>query len=228
MGLAHDILPDTNVDREWTKSGKWAMLVLTTASTFITIAFTTPYWLESDPRFYQSKVAHVGLWVHCFRSLPDFYDLKNERYFAGCRWLYNPFTEGYSNIRNILAPPFFVATQFFFTICFTTMLLSIVLVLIYLLCIDEYYRVRMLRWTGFDLILSGGFGAVALIVFGIYGDGRDYMPDWENNYISWSFGLGFVGVVMEFVSGVLFIVESRIMLRKEIAREKQYPMEKRV
>ena len=54
------------------------------------------------------------------------------------------------------------------------------------------------------------------------------MPDWEHNYLSWSFGLGFVGVVFQYVSGVLFLVEARIILRKEIAREKQYPMEQRV
>ena len=76
------------------------------------------------------------------------------------------------------------------------------------------------------------------------------MPDWENNYLSWSFGLGFVGVVFQYVSGILFLVEARIIQRKEVltslfivyfykldiycllllqvAREKQYPMEQRV
>ena len=54
------------------------------------------------------------------------------------------------------------------------------------------------------------------------------MPDWENNYLSWSFGLAFVGGVFDFIAGVLFIVEARIMARKEIARERQYPMEHKV
>ena len=48
------------------------------------------------------------------------------------------------------------------------------------------------------------------------GDGRDFMPDWENNYLSWSFGLGFVGVVFQYVSGILFLVEARIIQRKEV------------
>ena len=74
----------------------------------------------------------------------------------------------------------------------------------------------------------GAFGTVALIIFGALGDGRDFMPDWEHNYLSWSFGLAFVGAVFDYVAGVLFIVEARIMRRKEIAREKQYPMEQRV
>merc|ERR1712111_16113 len=62
---------------------------------------------------------------------------------------------------------------------------------------DEYYRVNVLRWTGIDLIVGGAFGTVALIIFGALGDGRDFMPDWEHNYLSWSFGLAFVGSVFE-------------------------------
>ena len=49
-------------------------------------------------------VERVGLWVHCFRSLPDHHDLDNQRFFAGCRWIFNPFTEGYDRIRNFLTP----------------------------------------------------------------------------------------------------------------------------
>ena len=54
------------------------------------------------------------------------------------------------------------------------------------------------------------------------------MPDWENNYLSWAFGLGCVGALFDFIAGTLFIVEARIIARKEIAREMQYPMEKAV
>ena len=62
-------------------------------------------------------------------------------------------------------------------------------------------------------------GTIALIIFGAKADGRDFMPDWEHNYLSWSFGLGFVGVVFEYVTAILFIVEARIMQRKDIARD---------
>ena len=53
-----------------------------------------------------------------------------------------------------------MATQFFFTICFVGMLIAIALVLMYLLCIDDYYRVKVLRWIGFDLIVAGRFWRV--------------------------------------------------------------------
>ena len=63
----------------------------------------------------------------------------------------------------------------------------------YLLCIDEYYRVKVLRWIGFDLMVAAVCGTISLIIFGAEGDGRSFMPDWEQNYLSWSFGLAFVG-----------------------------------
>merc|ERR1711884_237840 len=223
-----DILPDTNIDRERTTTGRWAIAMFVIAAAFTTVAFVTPNWIEADPRFYGTDVERAGLWVHCLRSLPDVNDLRHQRYFAGCRWLFNPFTEGYDQMRNILAPPFFVATQFFYTLSLICMLIAVTFVVMYLLCVDEYYRVNVLRWTGIDLIVGGAFGTVALIIFGALGDGRDFMPDWEHNYLSWSFGLAFVGAVFDYVAGVLFIVEARIIRRKEIAREKQYPMEQRV
>ena len=123
---------------------------------------------------------------------------------------------------------FLVATQFFYTLSFITMLIATIFVCMYLLCVDEYYRVNVLRWTGIDLIVGGIFGTIALIIFGSMGDGRDFMPDWEHNYLSWSFGLAFVGAFFNFTGGILFLVEARIMRRKEIAREKQFPMEQRV
>ena len=99
-----DILPDTNIDRERTLSGKWALAILCLAGFLTTIAFVAPNWLEADPRFYGNKVDKVGLWVHCFRSLPDYNDPLHQRRFAGCRWIFNPFTKGYGEIRNYLTP----------------------------------------------------------------------------------------------------------------------------
>ncbi len=40
--------------------------------------------------------------------------------------------------------------------------------------------------------------------------------------------MAFVGVIFQYIAGVLFIVEARIMLRWQEAVEKPYPMEQRV
>jgi len=214
---------------EWYDSDRTlkGAVTLTGVSFFVFMAaFFSPYWLQSVPseKLPEPKFTNLGLWEVCLNGFHDMrhqYDIK----FYGCKHI---LLEEYDIIREELMPSFFVATQFFYTLSFIAMLIAIIFVVMYLLCVDEYYRVNVLRWTGIDLIIGGAFGTVALIIFGALGDGRDFMPDWEHNYLSWSFGLAFVGAVFNYVSGVLFLVEARIIRRKEIAREKQYPMEQRV
>jgi len=200
------------------------------ASALVSLSFFTPYWLQSfpSPKLPNPKFVNLGLWHACFDGFHD----KGHKYevkFYGCRHV---LLEEYDIIREELIKPFFVATQFFFTICFVGMLVAMAMVMMYLLCIDDYYRVKVLRWIGFDLMIGAACGTIALIIFGAMGDGRNFMPDWEHNYLSWSFGLAFVGVVMMYVTAVLFLVEARIMLRKEIAKDtqekQQYPMERSV
>ena len=100
----NDILSDNIRQRIWTTAGKWALLTLILSVVFTLVAFSTPNWIESDPRFYGSKMERVGLWVHCFRSLPDFNDPKNQKFFAGCRSIFDPFNEGYRDIRDYISP----------------------------------------------------------------------------------------------------------------------------
>ena len=50
---------------------------------------------------------------------------------------------------------FFVATQFFYTLSFINILVAIILVVMYLLFIQEQYRVVALRWIGIDLAVAG-------------------------------------------------------------------------
>jgi len=77
------------------------------------------------------------------------------------------------------------------------------------------------------LLFSAFLGTIAVIVFGAMGDSRAWMPDWQNNNLSWSFALGVVGVVCEYVSGILFLVEGRVQSRKKKLRESHsaYTME---
>ena len=48
-----------------------------------------------------------------------------------------------------------VATQFFYTLSLIAMLIAILFVTMYLLCIDDYYKISVLKWTGIDLITAG-------------------------------------------------------------------------
>lgn len=87
-----------------TLSGRVAIGIFVLAAILILIAFSTPYWLESDPRIVGSKFEKLGLWTHCFRSLPHPYDPALREFYVGCRWIFDPFTTGYSEIRGFLVP----------------------------------------------------------------------------------------------------------------------------
>ena len=117
----NDIASDYNRRRTWTTTGKWGLLTLILSVVLTIVAFSTPNWIESDPRFYGSKMERVGLWVHCFRSLPDFSDPEHRKFFAGCRWIFDPFTEGYQDIRYYISPRKLFnlqcLTERFFAVC---------------------------------------------------------------------------------------------------------------
>ena len=50
-----------------------------------------------------------------------------------------------------------MATQFFFTLSFIGTLIGIVFIAMYLLFVHDHQRVRILKWTGINLIVSGNF-----------------------------------------------------------------------
>lgn len=71
--------------------------------------------------------------------------------------------------------------------------------------------------TGANLTIAAICGIIAVIIFGARGDGRDWMPNWEHNDISWSFALAVVGSFTLLAAGILFLVESR-RFKKKIER----------
>lgn len=85
-------------------SGTVGCWIFGLAAFLIIIAFVTPYWLESDRRIVGAKFEKLGLWTHCFRSLSDPNDQYLNRFFTGCRWIFDPFTTGYQEIRSFLVP----------------------------------------------------------------------------------------------------------------------------
>jgi hypothetical protein len=87
-----------------TLAGNCGVAVFAVAFVCIVVAFSTPSWLVSDYRITGAKLDRLGLWVHCFRSLPDVNDDYQRRFFVGCRWVYDPFTTGYDEIRGFLIP----------------------------------------------------------------------------------------------------------------------------
>ncbi|EEC20444.1 conserved hypothetical protein [Ixodes scapularis] len=182
------------------------------------IAFATPYWLASDPRIYSAQLLRLGLWEACFRSFSNPNDLNMEKFYVGCRWV---LTYEYNTLRDFIETPFFVAVQVFFTIGFTVLLLACVVLLAMHICLPAARAFQMLKVVIALLIASAVCNTIAVIVFGARGDGRDWMPDPDHNYLSWSFALGVIGAFCTYVAAVLFGVDSRRMAKKMYDQEVQ-------
>lgn len=198
-------------------AGNVAIGFFVIAFVLVVVAFSTPSWLVSDYRITGAKLDRLGLWTHCFRSLSDPYDINQRRFFVGCRWIYDPFTTGYDQIRGFLVPPFMVATQFFFTLCFISVLLSAILTLLYFLCCgpDMKQFILLIKLNAWILLFGGLCGAIAVIVFASCGNRNGWMPGHENNFFGWSFALACIGVVACIVASILFFVDGYIQQRKK-------------
>ncbi|XP_011311463.1 uncharacterized protein sinu isoform X2 [Fopius arisanus] len=198
-------------------SGTVGIGVFMVALVCVVVAFATPAWLASDWRITSARLDKFGLWTHCFKSLPDPQAADAPtKFFVGCRWVYDPFTAGWSDIRGFLIPPFMVVTQLFFTICFLLMLIALGLVILFTTCWDPEHRrfVQLIYSIGFISLAAGVSGCIAVIVFACLANGKGWMPDHDNNYFSWSFALGVVGSVFALIAGGLFLVEANIQEKK--------------
>lgn len=158
----------------------------------------------------------LGLWVHCFRSLADVNDNNQRRFFVGCRWVYDPFTTGYDEIRGFLLPPFMIATQFFFTLCFIGSFASMIAVLVFFLCAgpDQKHFIILIQGIGFVTLGSGACGCLAVIIFASFGNRRGWMLETANNWFGWSFGIGCVGSVLLLIVAALFLTEAHVQIKK--------------
>ncbi|XP_018320527.1 uncharacterized protein LOC108733734 [Agrilus planipennis] len=187
------------------------------ALVLVAVAFATPSWLVSDYRITGANLDRLGLWSHCFRSLPDPQDPYERRFFVGCRWVYDPFTTGYDKIRGFLIPDFMVATQFFFTVCFVCVLISAILALLYFLCCgpDMQRFVLLVTVMAIILLVAGICGGIAVIIFASTANKKGWMPGHDNNFFGWSFALAVIGSAACLVSSALFFVDAYIQKKKK-------------
>ncbi|KAG8238016.1 hypothetical protein J437_LFUL016235 [Ladona fulva] len=208
-----------------TKNGLFALIFTISGFSCVFIAFVTPYWLENDGQHENPKFQRLGLWEVCLNDFDDvrhWYDTK----FNGCMWI---FEEEYYIIHDILLPGFFVATQFFFTLTFTILLLGMLMVALFMCCSRDHDRfVLLLLMIGSTHVTAAISGTIAVVTFGARGDGRDWMPNWEHNNMSWSYAFAVFGVMFLYAAGVLFLVEARRFKRRkdnEMATQAAYHME---
>jgi len=198
-------------------AGNVGVGVFALAFVSIFVAFFSASWLVSDERITGAKLQRLGLWTHCFRSLPDPQDEYQRRFFVGCRWIFDPFTTGYDQIRGYLMPWFIIWTQFFFTLAFLGVLASFVLVLLFFLCFgpEQTRFVELITLIGGILLGVGVCGGLAVIVFVLFANRDHWMPGHANNFFGWSFALAVAGVIEALIAGTLFMIEANIQKKKQ-------------
>lgn len=196
------------------KTGYFALGFFAFAALFIIIAFGSPYWLVTDGKLKDSKFLKIGLWEVCFNKFEDVHHWY-DTVFNSCWWI---FEEEFYIIHDILLPGFFIATQFFFTITLCCVLLSMFLVFLYLKKDkDDDDYLTLLVTLGTVLVIGGFSGIISVVTFGARGDGRDWMPHWQNNDLGWAYALGVVGVISLFPAGILFLIVARVHKYKKTA-----------
>lgn len=101
-----------------------------------------------------NKILFLGLWEVCFRDFEDFRHQYDYR-FTGCWWV---FEEEYYIIFDFLLPGFFIATQFFFTLCMTLVLVAGFLTWMYCFCSRDHERYLLLLLSnGANLCIAGKY-----------------------------------------------------------------------
>ncbi|XP_075236713.1 claudin family member sinuous [Lycorma delicatula] len=198
-------------------AGNFGVGVFVLSLISIVIAFFSASWLVSDYRITGAKLDRLGLWTHCFRSLPDPQDEYQRRFFVGCRWIFDPFTTGYDQIRGYLMPWYIVITQFFFTLAFLGVLASFILVLLFALCFGPHQKrfVKLVQLIGGIMLGVGLSGGLAVIVFALTANRDNWMPGHDNNFFGWSFALAVAGVIEALICSALFLLEANIQKKKQ-------------
>lgn len=206
------------------RSSTYAAIFIYLSAIFTIIAFSTPYWLSSDGKQAVKHFDNLGLWEACFTRFSD-PNYLYDRQFIGCKWL---FDEDYTFLSNILEPPFFIVTQTLYTIGLVFLLIGVLGVLAIQLCFVVEKEVYAMRVLAVITLISAKCMTIAVLVFGIWGDDRDWMPDPEHNYLSWSFALAVVGTLYQWASTTLFWIESRILSKRTVRKRDNYKLEQTI
>lgn len=189
----------------------WSVLLSIASFLSIFISFVSPYWLANDLQTDDHPFLNLGLWQACFSSYED-YRFLYDRVYDGCYWT---LAEEMHVIEDQMRRPFYIAVQTLFSFTFILSILSAISTGLLIACPGEEQEKGLVKFTFIDNVLGFIFGFMAVIIFAVFGDARDWMPQWDHNFLSWAFALAVVGVILQFITALLFWVEYRIIKRGE-------------
>lgn len=155
------------------------------------IGYGTGYWYEADD--YKGRDFHrLGLWEACFDGYEHTSDYIGKAY-HGCWWIFH---KEYSYIRGWIMPSWFIAVQTLMTFAIVCEFLLLALIPV---AASEGDSTRPQSIASAVSGFQSACIAISVSVFAIMiGEDRTWMPRWDINILSWSFGLvcvaGFLSV----------------------------------
>ncbi|GFS95282.1 hypothetical protein NPIL_330431 [Nephila pilipes] len=66
-----------------------ARICFLVAFVLVAIAFSTPYWLQSDGLLPYQRFHRVGLWEVCYTTYQESSYLRYNNHFRNCRWIFD-------------------------------------------------------------------------------------------------------------------------------------------
>lgn len=109
-----------------------------------------------------------------------------------------------------------VTTQFFFTLCFLSFLISLGLIILYSTCWDQEQKhyLNLIKAIGSLLLFGSVCGCIAVLVFALWGNTDGWMPGHANNFFGYSFIIAVIGSIVGLIASALFFVEANIQKKK--------------
>lgn len=183
------------------------------------VAFAGPYWSQSYPST-GNEFKNIGLWEACFYRYRHWKD-DNQKPYTGCFWFWSP---DMIRFRDWLMPPWFIAVQFFacFGLIFEFVVLSLVSVSFMTNIRFKFYFVFPITILAF---VSHFMMFLALLIYGVNGDNREWMPRPEFNVYSWGYWFELAACFFLLIATILLLLESKalyIIYKKNMLMRKQY------
>jgi len=196
-----------------------ASVLIFVAGLFTLTSFAMPYWSQSYPST-GNEFKNIGLWEGCFNRYRHWKD-DNQKPYTGCFWFWSP---DMIRFRDWIMPPWFIAVQFF--ACFGLIFEFVVLAF---LSVAFITNIRFKFYFVFPITIltfvSHVMHFLALLVYGINGDNREWMPRPEFNVYSWSYWFELVAAFFLLNASILLLLESRTLYevyKKNTKIKKQY------
>ncbi|KAL4217953.1 hypothetical protein ACF0H5_022692 [Mactra antiquata] len=178
----------------------------------VIISFSTPHWLESYKEA-NSRFTNLGLWEACFNRFAYDRDSLGKTY-DGCSWL---FSYEFRPIFDWLNPRWFLAVQIMMTLAMVLTFVTSILCLLGILNFCPPHRASVAQLTNSLLMFASAlFITLSIIVFGVKSDvDRQWLSRPDQNFLSWSFGLGVVGGFLSIFSGMCLLVDYLRLKQKQ-------------